>query len=162
MITRNAFNDTKYVFLSISLTLYFLMYFLYVLFLMPVTLTIKAQSQCSFPSHLCKLHRSWISENWSIRLLVACVPDQLAVPHPEVMLPVCPLGEDGNSRSAHQRQGVMLSSLWWIYTSNPLIQAVLLTPWNQTCGTLNPCLLSFICIALFTVHIVSKLPHSCI
>lgn len=79
--------------------------------------------QCSFPSHLCKLHRSRISENRSIRLLVACVPDQLAVPHPEVMLPVCPLGEDGNSRSAHQRQGVMMRSLWWIYTSNPLIQA---------------------------------------
>lgn len=123
----------KICFLSISLTLFFV-YFLYVLFWC-LWLCQSKLLQCSFPSHLCKLHRSRISKNWSIRLLVACVPDQLVVPNPEVMLPVCPLGEDGNSRSAHQRQGVMLKSLWWIHTSNSIIQAVLQTPWNQTCDS---------------------------
>jgi hypothetical protein len=55
---------------------------------------LSAKSAC----HLCELDVLWIASNAAVRIIVAGVGDELRVPHPEVMLPVCSLREYCNRR----------------------------------------------------------------
>lgn len=50
--------------------------------------------------YLCKFNICWVSQDLSIRLFVACVTNQLAVPHSIVMFAICPLRKYGDGRPA--------------------------------------------------------------
>lgn len=47
--------------------------------------------------YLCEFNISRISMDPSIRLLVACIADQLTVPHSKIMFAICPLRKYGDS-----------------------------------------------------------------
>lgn len=52
----------------------------------------------SLKFYLCKLHIGGVSNNGTVWLLVPGVPNQLRIPHPEVMFPVSSWREDSYCR----------------------------------------------------------------
>lgn len=57
----------------------------------------------SLELYLCELHSGRVSKDGAIWHLVASVADQLAVPHTEIVLPVRPLREHRDGRSAQDK-----------------------------------------------------------
>lgn len=68
--------------------------------------------------YLSKLNIRRVSQDLSIRLLVASVTNQLTVPHPKIMFTICPLGEDGDGRPASSKQNNKIAHNVWFRSIN--------------------------------------------
>lgn len=64
--------------------------------------------------HLCELHIGRIPQDGAIGHLVACIPDQLSIPHTEIRLGLGTVGKDGNGRPVGRDALKTVTHSYWL------------------------------------------------